>query len=368
MTLLHILEVLGVLYLMELAFFSRAARRSRMAHRSAPTPQGYPKVSVVVAAKDEERNLPACLQSLLNLAYPKELLEIVVVNDQSADSTPQIIDEAARESRFVKRVDAVESVSTRGKANALAQGIDRAQGELIFLTDADCVVPPTWISETLKYFDDDTGIVGGVTLISNASQRVYGIQALDWDFLLTVGAGAATIGQPVACLGNNLVFRKKAYEEAGGYRKIKFSITEDFALFKAIAHSHKWKYKFPMDKKNLVETLPVPSLKEVFLQRKRWATGGKDTGLFGIVTLAPGFLFHWALIVSLFYSPAVFLIFFLLKTMVDGAFVSPTLRLYGKIAHLKFIVYFEIYYLLYVAILPFSVYLGRAIIWKGRRY
>ncbi|MCL4519229.1 MAG: glycosyltransferase [Thaumarchaeota archaeon] len=244
MTLLHILETLGALYLLELGFFAYAARRSRLTYSKLRTELPSQKVSVVVAAKDEEKNLPGCLQSLLDLEYPKELLEIIVVNDQSVDSTPEIIDSVAREGNlFVRRVDASEGGSTRGKANALAQGIDMATGEFIFLTDADCFVPPTWILETLKYFDRDTGIVGGVTLISNTARLIYGIQALDWDFLLTVGAGAASIGKPVACLGNNLAFRKKAYDEVGGYRKIRFSVTEDFALFKAVADSRKWKYK-----------------------------------------------------------------------------------------------------------------------------
>ncbi len=282
---LSLLGVVAVFYLAELSFYSYAAFRSRQISYRQSAPSHQPKVSVVVAAKDEEKHLPACLDSLVKLVYPHELFEIIIVNDQSNDSTPLIIDNASKKFIGVKRVDAAESDMLHGKANALSQGIDKTTGEFIFLTDADCVVPPSWITETLKYFDEDTGIVGGVTLISKSDKSIYGIQAIDWDFLLTVGAGAATFRMPVACLGNNLVFRKKAYNEIGGYRKIKFSVTEDFALFKAITSSGKWSYRYPMDKLTLVKTLPVESLKEVFSQRKRWGTGGKDTGLFGFLTL-----------------------------------------------------------------------------------
>ena len=368
MTFLGLLEVFAMLYVLELAFYFYAAYRSRRQNKCVNTPDNLPKVSVVVAAKDEEKNLPLCLDSLVKLEYPKELLEVIVVNDQSIDSTPVIIDEIANRFSFTKRVDAIENNMMRGKANALSQGIDKASGEFIFLTDADCTVPATWINETLKYFDETTGIVGGVTLISETGRSVYGIQALDWDFLLSVGAGAATIGKPIACLGNNLVFRKRAYEEVGGYRQIKFSVTEDYALFKTIAESGKWKYRFPMDRLTLVHTLPVETLKEVFSQRKRWATGGKDTGLFGFLTLVPGFFFHWFIILSALSSFGLFAKFLLLKALLDTLFVFPTLKHYGKIAHLKFILYFEIYYLIYVAILPFSVYFGKAITWKGRKY
>ena len=377
MMFLILMVVTALLYLVEISFYSYAAFCSRQVGFQRSTSSRWqqrmdipPKVSVVVAAKDEEQNLPGCLDSLVKLDYPKGLLEIIIVNDQSCDSTPWIIDNAANKFGNIKRLDAVGArpdSSLRGKANALSQGIDRATGEFIFLTDADCIVQPSWIAETLKYFDDDMGIVGGVTLISNVDKVLYGIQAIDWDFLLTVGAGAATMGKPVACLGNNLVFRKKAYDEVGGYRKIKFSVTEDFALFKAIASSN-WKHCYPMDRHTMVETFPLESLKEIYFQRKRWATGGKDSSLFSFITLAPGFLLHWLIVTAPLFSLPAFALFFFLKLCTDSLFILPTLRHYGKIAHLKFILYFEIYYLIYVAILPFAVYLGKRVMWKGRKY
>ncbi|HQT91301.1 MAG TPA: glycosyltransferase, partial [Candidatus Kryptobacter bacterium] len=367
MILIFLLSVFGLLYLIELAFYAYAAHLARRSVSDSGITTGSHRVSVIVAAKDEEKKLPACLESLVRIDYPKELLEIIVVNDQSSDGTASIVDGFAERHDYVKRVDAVDSPVMRGKANALSQGIDAATGEFIFLTDADCSVPPTWVAGTLKYFGEKTGIVGGVTLISDTGSIVSGVQALDWDLLLSIAAGAATLRKPVACLGNNLAFRKKAYEDVGGYRKINFSVTEDYALFKAVARSGSWDYRYPMDKDTLVETLPVNTLKEVFAQRRRWATGGKDTGLFGIVTLVPGFLLHWLILISIVFSPLLFLVSFPLKVLLDTLFVIPTLKQYGKIAHLKFILSFEIYYTVYVAVLPFSVYLGKAITWKGRK-
>ncbi len=368
MILIFLLTVFGLLYFVELAFYAYAARLARRTARESYPLTGSQRVSVIVAAKDEEKNLPACLESLVRMDYPKDLLEIIVVNDQSSDGTASIVDSFASTHDNVKRVDAVDSRVMRGKANALSQGIDAATGEFIFLTDADCSVPPTWVTGALKYFGEKTGIVGGVTLISDTGGIVTGIQSLDWDFLLSIAAGAATLRKPVACLGNNLAFRKKAYQHVGGYRKIDFSVTEDYALFKAIAQSGSWEYRYPMDNDTLVETLPVKTLKEVFAQRRRWATGGKDTGLFGMITLAPGFFLHWLILISTFFSPILFVLSFSLKAMLDMAFVTPTLRHYGRIRHLKFMLAFEIYYLVYVAFLPFSVYLGKAITWKGRKY
>ena len=368
MSVAFLLALFGGLYCIELGFYAYAARLARRIAGDNRMEAGSQRVSVIVAAKDEEKKLPACLESLVRIDYPRELLEIIVVNDQSSDDTSSVVDSFSERYSFVKRLDAVDSRVMRGKANALSQGIDAATGEFIFLTDADCSVPPTWVAGTLKYFGERTGIVGGVTLISDTGSIVSGVQALDWDLLLSIAAGAATLRKPVACLGNNLAFRKRAYEDVGGYRKINFSVTEDYALFKAIAQSGTWNYSYPMDRDTLVETLPVKTMKEVFAQRRRWATGGKDTGLFGVVTLAPGFLLHWLILISMVLSPLLFLVSFPLKVLLDTLFVIPTLKHYGKIAHLKFILSFEIYYTVYVAVLPFSVYLVKAITWKGRKY
>jgi len=365
---LVIISLSAFLYLFELGFYAYAAYRSRKECENKVELVELPMVTIVVAAKDEEKNITNCMNSLASLRYPHDKLEIIIVNDQSVDATPYLIDKMAGGFNFFRRIDAEDSTELRGKTNALSQGIDEARGEFIFLTDADCIVPATWITETLKYFTPDTGIVAGVTLISSTDNITQGIQALDWDMLLTVGAGAATIGKPIACLGNNLVVRKKAYEDIGGYRKIEFSVTEDFALLKAIANSGKWSYRFPMEPNSLVVTYPVESIKGVLAQRKRWATGGKDTGLFGFLTLAPGFVFHWMIILSSLFSFPAIVMFFILKLFIDSSFLYPTFRHYGKIGHLKFIIYFEIYYTLYVAILPFLVYFGKRVSWKGRTY
>ncbi len=368
MSFLTLVGISAALYTLEVFFFSYAARLARRVCKRKSTAGSVPRVTIVVAAKDEEKNLQECIDSLTNLDYPSSSLEIIIVNDKSTDSTAAIVDKAASKFPFLRRVDASESALLRGKTNALSQGIQRASGDFIFLTDADCAVGRNWIKDTLEYFDEGTGIVAGVTLVSKTTKRIDGIQALDWTFLLTVGAGLATVGRPLACLGNNLAFRRKAYDDVGGYRKIKFSVTEDYALFKAIVKSGKWGYKYPMDKLMLVETLPLTRFAEIFAQRKRWATGGKDTGFLGTLILAPGFVFHWLILISFFISPLTFASFFLFKCLIDSLLLIPTLRLYGKIAHLKFILYFEIYYLIYVAILPFSVYFGKPVIWKGRQY
>jgi cellulose synthase/poly-beta-1,6-N-acetylglucosamine synthase-like glycosyltransferase len=330
----------------------------------------FPNVSVVVAARNEEENIERCLRSILQVDYPADKLEVVVADDGSTDRTPEIISKIKQEHNNLKVIRIESQINNlKGKANALAQAIAQTNGEFIFLTDADCEVPRTWIKGMLRHFDEKTGVASGVTIIETG-KIFYGMQSLDWAFLLSVAAAVGRLFKPVACIGNNMAFRKEAYIECGGYQNLKFSITEDFALFKAITENGKWGYAFPVDLETLVISKPVKTLKELYHQKKRWGTGGLDTGLFGIAVMSGGFVFHLLLILSplLIEKISSLLISLALKFLIDGAFLFKTLRKFKKTSLLKYLPFFELYYIIYVVVLPFVVFFGGKTVWKNRKY
>jgi cellulose synthase/poly-beta-1,6-N-acetylglucosamine synthase-like glycosyltransferase len=330
----------------------------------------FPNVSVVVAARNEEENIERCLRSILQVDYPAGKLEVIVADDGSTDRTPEIISKIKQEHSNLKVIRIESQINNlKGKANALAQAIAQTNGEFIFLTDADCEVPRTWIKGMLRHFDEKTGVASGVTIIETG-KIFYGMQSLDWAFLLSVAAAVGRLFKPVACIGNNMAFRKEAYIECGGYQNLKFSITEDFALFKAITENGKWGYAFPVDLETLVISKPVKTLKELYHQKKRWGTGGLDTGLLGIAVMSGGFIFHLLLILSplLIEKISSLLISLVLKFFIDGAFLFKTLRKFKKTSLLKYLPFFELYYIIYVVVLPFVVFFGGKTVWKDRKY
>jgi 1,2-diacylglycerol 3-beta-glucosyltransferase len=330
----------------------------------------FPNVSVVVAARNEEENIERCLRSILQVDYPADKLEVVVADDGSTDRTPEIISKIKQEHNNLKVIRIESQINNlKGKANALAQAIAQTNGEFIFLTDADCEVPRTWIKGMLRHFDEKTGVASGVTIIETG-KIFYGMQSLDWAFLLSVAAAVGRLFKPVGCIGNNMAFRKEAYIECGGYQNLKFSITEDLALFKAITENGKWGYAFPVDLETLVISKPVKTLKELYHQKKRWGTGGLDTGLLGIAVISGGFIFHLLLILSplLIEKISSLLISLVLKFFIDGAFLFKTLRKFKKTSLLKYLPFFELYYIIYVVVLPFVVFFGGKTVWKDRKY
>jgi cellulose synthase/poly-beta-1,6-N-acetylglucosamine synthase-like glycosyltransferase len=357
----------AIFYAGEIILFLLALSKKEKKHKHIAS---FPNVSVVVAARNEEENIERCLRSILQVDYPADKLEVVVADDGSTDRTPEIISKIKQEHNNLKVIRIESQINNlKGKANALAQAIAQTNGEFIFLTDADCEVPRTWIKGMLKHFDEKTGVASGVTIIETG-KIFYGMQSLDWAFLLSVAAAVGRLFKPVACIGNNMAFRKEAYIECGGYQNLKFSITEDFALFKAITENGKWGYAFPVDLETLVISKPVKTLKELYHQKKRWGTGGLDTGLLGIAVMSGGFVFHLLLILSplLIEKISSLLISLALKFFIDGAFLFKTLRKFKKTSLLKYLPFFELYYIIYVVVLPFVVFFGGKTVWKDRKY
>ena len=106
-----------------------------------------PKVSVLIPSRDEERNIAPCLEAVLAQDYPKDLLEIIVINDRSTDATASIVRRYQQTDSRIHLIEAGSNTEGLGpKKNALQSGIRASTGSIIITTDADCTPPEKWIS------------------------------------------------------------------------------------------------------------------------------------------------------------------------------------------------------------------------------
>ncbi len=336
--------------------------------------EGCPKVSVVVPARDEEDNLPALLESLLQLDYPHEKLQVLIANDESEDRTREIAESYRDRFKCDYRViDVVEEdcPNLRGRVRPIAQAIDHATGDIFCITDADCVVPRTWVRAVVRYFADGVGLVGGITLPRPETLRgnpIAVIETLDWAFLLGASATLSGRGHSQAIIGNNLSLSREAYEAAGTYRDIPFSITEDLALMHAVQETGRFRAILPADSETLMRTRPIPSLPALISQRRRWLKGGAKIKGFGFFVLAYGFLAHllWPLWFLLF---GLYGFFWLAVLLVgDGAVIYRALKLAGQRHLIVLLPFYPIYAFTYPVILVITYFFTRRIKWKGRLY
>ena len=347
-----------------LIFYPGARRADR-----APVISGTaPAVSVLVAARNEEENIDRCLRALAALHYHGDM-EIIVIDDHSTDRTPEIMREWEQRVPHLRVMQPEGQVhGLRGKANAISQAIEQTRGEIILTTDADCVVPPAWVEETVARYDDRTGCVCGFTLIRTDSV-FSGMQSLDWAYLMTIASAGVGWGYALSAVGNNMSFRRRAYDDVGGYQGVGFSVTEDFALFKAIAYTTDWKVRYPVNPGALVWSEPCADSTELFRQKRRWGRGGLDIPVLGFGIMSIGFLMNAAILLLPFFGiPAwAWLGTVIGKSAGDLLLLTLPLRKFGLLRLLRYFPVFALYYVVYVTILPFAVLLGGRIVWKDRK-
>ena len=360
------LYIVSLLYLVEYSVFALGLRRAftRISESSKELKE-LPTVSVVVAARNEEENIVACLSALATQDYPPELLEIIAVNDESDDSTLALMDRVSREyeGQITILSTTHESSGVAGKARAIAQGVDQATGEVIILTDADCIPVPTWVRATTRHFSDQVDVVAGFTVVAPGSSFSR-LQQLDWLHLQALAAASMAFNSPVGVVGNNMAFRREAYEKIGGYRSVRFSVTEDFALFLAL-HRAGYGTAYICDHASSVVTQPCADLQGVLRQKHRWGRGGMESTLHGYSILVIAFLMLCALCIAPFVSLAMWGIVWGAKFVADLILLLPVLRELRQLKGLKNFLPFQFYFIAQALVVPLML-LNPNVQWKGR--
>ena len=235
-----------------------------------------PKVSVLIAIKNEANHLPALLASLDALTYPRNRTEVCFADDGSTDGGSCLL-----ENFCADRAWAHYHFSPRGlgKALALESMAAQAQGDLFLFTDGDCVVPPDWIERhVVHYRQPEVGMVGGWVGIAEPVGLWRDLQHVDWIRYSAAGALWANRGTPLSVFGNHLSLRREAYFNAGGMAEARQSVTEDNALMRNLLKRTTFRVAFETSLGFLVRTQAEPTLNTFFGQRRRWAVGARGRG------------------------------------------------------------------------------------------
>ncbi|MEO6695921.1 MAG: glycosyltransferase [Ignavibacteria bacterium] len=330
----------------------------------------FPKVSVIVACKNEEKNIANCILSLSQLNYPSESIEIILVNDNSTDNTLHLMTDTIKDdSRFrIISTELNSSPNLKGKANAIDAAVKLCTGQIILCTDADCEVPQYWVRETVKYYSEQTAMVCGFTMIKFEGSLFAKLQCLDWIYLLTLASSSSGLKMILSCVGNNLTFSKNSYEKVGGYERINFSVTEDLALMRNINANKNFQIKFPVNKKCLVRSLPCESISELFSQKRRWFRGGIGINFFGYIMGFELYTLNFFLILGLFFTdPKLYYILLIIKTFSELVLLYKTIDKFDLKRLYKYYPLFIFYFALYSLILPWSFLFGKKINWKGQK-
>ncbi|MCZ7582922.1 MAG: glycosyltransferase [Deltaproteobacteria bacterium] len=255
--------------------------RKNRRRRNAP-PAGrfavWPRVTVQLPLYDEMYVAKRLIDAACGLDYPKDRLEVQVLDD-SDDETRGVVDDAVDRWRGKGfNVRAVRRLSREGfKAGALAYGLERASGEFVAVFDADFVPPPDFLKKTVPYFTDAS--IGMVqtrwTHLNENYSLATRLQALylDGHFVIEHAARCWS-GRFFNFNGTAGVWRRQAIDDAGGWQHD--TITEDLDLSYR-AQLAGWKFHYLLDVETPAE---VPALLSGFrTQQFRWTKGSIETAL-----------------------------------------------------------------------------------------
>ena len=213
-----------------------------------------PSVSVIVAARDEAAGIGLCLSALRAQVFAGTV-EVIVVDDRSEDNTAAVVESMMVEWPTLKLVRAAGHPRFAcPKKSALAQGIESSSGELLLFTDADCRPPPQWIASTAGAFREDVGLVAGFAYPQPGRGLRARLLALDNLTIAAMSAGSFAMGSPLACTGRNLAYRRRVYDEVGGFADIGHLIGGDDVYFTRLVRSKasQWQLEYNADPESAV--------------------------------------------------------------------------------------------------------------------
>jgi len=136
-------------------FLSDLSRKGFLEQEGIPKLADYPSISIIIPVKNRPVEIVACLDSLSQLIYPSEKLEIIVVDDASTDNTPHCI------SKYPVRLIALKENKQASFCRNLAAR--EAEGTILAFIDSDCLADPFWLQDLIPAFKDSSlGAVGGM--------------------------------------------------------------------------------------------------------------------------------------------------------------------------------------------------------------
>ncbi|MCD6432215.1 glycosyltransferase family 2 protein [Candidatus Bathyarchaeota archaeon] len=228
-----------------------------------------PTFSIVIPVKNEERVIGRLLDALARLNYPKDKVEIIIVEDGSTDGT---LDVCARHAeRHDLHVKALHKPFSKGKPSALNYGVRYAKGEIVGVFDADSVPASDILLNVYKYFEDPrVAAVQGRTLSINSDENML-TKFISYEEAVWCEAylqGKDILNLFVHLKGSCQFIRRRVLEEIGGFDED--ALSEDMEISARLTERD-YRIKYASDVRSWQES--PADFRQLFKQRTRWFRG-----------------------------------------------------------------------------------------------
>lgn len=338
------------------------------------------KFSVIVPFRNEAERLPELLDSVKKLKYPLHLYEIIFVDDASEDDSVSIITNALQKEKDINNLSfkVIPNIRLSGspKKDAITEAISHSENDWIITTDADCMLPATWLTAFDVYItQNEPVLISGPVLYEANNTFVEQFQKFDGLSLQMVTMASFGLEAPLLANGANLAYKKEAFLKVKGFSENNHIASgDDIFILEKIRTHYPDKAKILKSRDAVVTTFPEKDWGSVIDQRIRWASktskqnNRMSKALGGLVFFA-NLMVIVGVILCFFDSNlfSIYLPIFLLKVLVDITVLRVSSRFFKtKVNTINFIGSLIVYPFVIIRVVLGS--LKGKYSWKGRKF
>jgi cellulose synthase/poly-beta-1,6-N-acetylglucosamine synthase-like glycosyltransferase len=311
----------------------------------------YVNISIIISVRNEIEKIKELVDRLNNLIYPKNNFEIIIVDDNSLDSTLEELSKiTAGFSNF--SIKELSSTGLKGKRNALTFGIQHSRHPYLLITDADCRPQKYWLQAFSEKFESGYDVLFGIAPFYKEKNLVNRISCFENLRTSLLSFSMALLGFPYTATARNFGFTKKTFEAIGGYSNTKDTLSGDDDLLLREAVKRKLKIGVVTAKDSFVYSETKKSFKEYFQQRARHTQ--TSFHYLKIHQLILGF-WHLTNLLILFSPLLMFVntwfgIFLPAKLLIDFIIIKSTQKEFGYKFSITEIFYLQIFYEIFLII------------------
>ncbi|GGW54933.1 cellulose synthase/poly-beta-1,6-N-acetylglucosamine synthase-like glycosyltransferase [Winogradskyella epiphytica] len=342
------------------------------------------KFSIIIPFRNEAENLPDLLDSIGQLNYPKDLFEVLLVDDESEDNSVSIIQDFIDTSHFKQNGNQFNTFSIiknnrktdSPKKDAISSAIRHSKFDWIITTDADCILPKNWLITFDAFIQKkDTNCIVAPVSYHGSSSFLDRFQTLDFLSLQGATMGGFGIKKPFMCNGANFAYRKALFISVHGFEgNNTIASGDDLFLLEKFIELDSNKVHYLKSEESIVTTRPASSFKHLIQQRLRWASktsNYKDwfAKLVGVVVLF-GNLVCLGLIPAVYFNLIglkIALVVILIKVIVDFLLLYKSSHIFKQEKLLSSYLFSAILYPFFSVSIAFLSFFT-SYQWKGRKF
>ncbi|MBS1267009.1 MAG: Glycosyltransferase [Candidatus Woesearchaeota archaeon] len=225
-------------------------------------------VSIIIPMFNEEKRIKNCLNSIIHSGFPVKLMQIMLIDDGSTDSSQKIVNEFIKSRKDIN-VSLIKQ-EHKGKVQALNKGVSNAKHDLIVTIDADTIIKPGAISSMISPLSrKDIGATNGVSLVLNPKTILEIFQSVEYKLNSLIRISLTRLfDNGIWFFGAAAAYKKKVLQQIGGFSSQ--TLTEDMDISLKLYNAG---YKIYTAENAICFSDSPRTLKKLFAQRTRWWFG-----------------------------------------------------------------------------------------------